>query len=238
MNKFNSNFKIDFDNLFLELSQNVLFKNENINKKFFSDWKEILMQSEKVFLSNVSIKPLIVQNYPLFFKIPLKKKNYEFAIPLFIPKLIAEIHNSDAKVQKIETDIFGKDIKYNADYELQKMNMEPIIILIEEIIGESILVDGNHRIKFAKTHDIKTVDAYIIRSPFLVNHPLCFGYHFHYAFYCFLLDYMHFNNIREFNSTLRNFPLYEKYFYRKHSSRYWVAKYSPVFEENLPPQKC
>ncbi|MCC4121519.1 hypothetical protein [Lactococcus lactis] len=237
MNKFNSNFKIDFDNLFLELSQNVLFKNENINKKFFSDWKEILIQSEEVFLSNVSMKPLKIQNYPLYFKLPLKKKDYEFAIPLFIPRLIAEIHNSDVKAQTVETNIFGKDIKYNADYELQKMNIEPIIVLLEEIIGENLLVDGNHRIKYAKMHDIKTVDAYIIRSPFLVNHPLSFGYHFHYAFYCFLLDYMHFNNISEYHPVLRHFPFYEKYFYHKHSSKDWVAKYLPVFEKNFPPQE-
>lgn len=232
MSKINQNFKINWDYIFSEMSKNTLFKNDSLNDLFFSDWKELLCQIEVEFLNNPDVKVYPFQSYNLNFQIPFEIQPIDIAIPLLIPRLINELNISKAPVSMVDIDTFGSKIPYCADFNLKEFNNDPIVVLDEHILKKLILVDGNHRVKYAKKHNISQLKAHIIQSPFLVNHPLCFSYHFHYAFYCFLLDYTFFNDLYARPSLLRHLPFYEKYYYRKHSLQYWVKKNSLVFEVN------
>lgn len=232
MNIYNQIFKINWDHIFSEISKNTLFKSDSINNLFFSDWKELLCQIEVKFLKNPDVKVHPLQSYNLNFHILSESQPIDLSIPLLIPRLINELNKSKAPVSNVDLDTFGSRIPYCADFNLKKFNNDPIVILDEHILKKSFLVDGNHRVKYAKKHNISQLKAHIIQSPFLVNHPLCFSYHFHYAFYCFLLDYTFFNDSYARPSLLRHLPFYEKYYYRKHSLQYWVKKNSLVFEEN------
>ncbi|OTN83865.1 hypothetical protein A5819_003684 [Enterococcus sp. 7E2_DIV0204] len=208
--------KIDWDKFFSLVSSMSLFKNEKIQISYFENWKSLF---KKYDAYSFVLPNACIQNYPIPFSLKIyNNPPVHFDAAIHIPNLIKSLAQENEPPIRLQSKLLGTAIDYSVDVHYTSASSEPLIIVKDSFNERLILIDGNHRAKYIKNHNLEFFHAYILKPHFFIDNPRLFIRAFDYCLFHFWFDLQFFLRLQPsqtFFSTL--FSFYEKTSVKKYS---------------------
>ena len=173
------------------------FKNDKLLNEYQKQWISLF---SKIILKSLSEKPIM--RYNESFAIPINiSKNITINIHFDIDILLEEVDKVNPPVVQIDIQQFIENnfqnqlmllnnpqlIGYAIDKSLKNVSSNPVVICNSDFFFNFVL-DGNHRVDYAKRNKYNVVNCLIVSSKFLATTPHLFEDKLSYLLFCFLED--------------------------------------------------
>lgn len=206
-----------------------LFHNTLITKKFAKKWADFLYAYDLIWVEEGF--DFSFQHFPIGRNF---SNSFSYWSCINIEKTIHAILEQEENIPLLTLEVahFGVSQQYSKEtpitycYDESSIFSEaPIIILSsDKALKRSFVLDGNHRVSFAKDFGFKHISAYCIDDYFLLKNGL-FANRPSFIFYLFLMD-LHYLQVRK--PRTKNLPLisffYENKLLTKNTYLYHFSK--------------
>lgn len=196
------------------------FHNKLISRYFAKKWTELLYLCDQDFIGKDLDYPF--ENYSLMGALD---ETVKISVTFNIEKTLRILFQQNASQTIFDLSLFGEFHQYSQrtpitfKYEPGSsfINM-PIIILHSEVAYErTFVIDGNHRVSFAKDHGFKHLSGFVIDDNFLIDNNL-FADIWSLNYFLFSIDL---NTLLEQKKNTKNiflFSLFHEYsFFKKNT---------------------
>lgn len=190
-------YDINYDLLFDELIRKVILSDKKIQESYLQEWFSKLKEADYILKAQMQSPESIIRC-----KLEMQKEPENFQFPLYFDKNIVYIHyrisylNELCRINKLESEQISikefigdsQSIYWSprtANIEKYAGFVNPIIIVpFLKNKHNQLVIDGNHRLTYAKKHKYTSVPSLCISANSLVN-TKCFSSGFDMLFYIF-----------------------------------------------------
>lgn len=153
-----------------------LFYNSSITKKFAKEWSNRLIYSDKELEYKSLDIPFEHYTMMLFFQNIVTS-----SIGINIEKTVTLLDQLTFPKAEFSLSKFGEFHQYSREHPIiythydvnSSFSTDPIVILRSEFgLGRTVVIDGNHRVSFAKYSSLNQINGYFIDENFLLANDL------------------------------------------------------------------
>lgn len=155
--------------------------NEVITNPFL---EELLFRTSQNFSIPVTITDNLILNIQISIPATLKELD-QLDLPIIEIPLNQFVNSNNKQCFPKSENL--RPITYALDESINEVSNEPIIISTSLFYRDFVL-DGNHRVDYAKRHNKETINAFVLPTSSLLTTPHLFEDRISYLLFCFLED--------------------------------------------------